>query len=189
MVAMEHAKRPRRSLPDEYKAQVVELCRSGGRSIAAVARDLDLSETAVRRWVAQAEIEPAARRTDEFRARGARRACAARTGPARGARHPEASDGFLRQRDPVSVYPFIEAEKVAERNVALACVLMEVSRSAFYDWHHHRSSPRADADAKLTEAIVEIHAKSRSTYGSPRVTAAPALRRSESESAASGWRA
>ncbi len=57
MVAMEHAKRPRRSFPDEYKAQVVELCRSGGRSIGAVARDLDLSETAVRRWVAQVEID------------------------------------------------------------------------------------------------------------------------------------
>jgi transposase len=57
MVVMEHAKRPRRSFPDEYKAQVVELCRSGERSIGAVARDLDLSETAVRRWVAQAEID------------------------------------------------------------------------------------------------------------------------------------
>jgi transposase len=57
MVAMEHAKRPRRSFPDEYKAQVVELCRSGGRSIGAVAKDLDLSETALRRWVAQAHID------------------------------------------------------------------------------------------------------------------------------------
>lgn len=57
MVVMEHAKRPRRSFTDEYKVHVVELCRTGGRSIAAVARDLDLSETAVRRWVAQAEID------------------------------------------------------------------------------------------------------------------------------------
>lgn len=57
MVVMEHAKRPRRSFSDEYKAQVVELCGSGARSIGAVARDLDLSETAVRRWVAQARID------------------------------------------------------------------------------------------------------------------------------------
>ncbi|MFI5260129.1 MAG: transposase [Candidatus Limnocylindrales bacterium] len=54
---MEQQRRPRRSFPDEYKAQVVELCRSGERSIGAVARDLDLSETAVRRWIAQAEID------------------------------------------------------------------------------------------------------------------------------------
>jgi transposase len=35
----------------------VELCRTGGRSITAVSRDLGLTETAVRRWVAQAEID------------------------------------------------------------------------------------------------------------------------------------
>ena len=48
---------PRRSFPDEYKAEVIDLCRSSGSSIAAVARDLDLSETAVRRWVNQAEVD------------------------------------------------------------------------------------------------------------------------------------
>jgi transposase len=36
---------------------VVELCRRGDRSIPDVARDLDLTETAVRRWVHQAEID------------------------------------------------------------------------------------------------------------------------------------
>jgi transposase len=57
MVAMEQQRRPRRSFPDEYKAEVIELCRTSGKSIAAVARDLDLSETAVRRWVTQAEVD------------------------------------------------------------------------------------------------------------------------------------
>lgn len=57
MVAMEQHRRPRRSFPNEYKVEVVELCRTSGRSIAAVARDLDLSETAVRRWVSQAEVD------------------------------------------------------------------------------------------------------------------------------------
>ena len=49
--------RRRRSFTAEYKAEVVELCRTGGKSIGQVARDLDLAETAVRRWVAQAEID------------------------------------------------------------------------------------------------------------------------------------
>jgi len=57
MDAMEQQRRPRRSFPDEYKAEVTDLCRSSGRSIAAVARDLDLSETAVRRWINQAEVD------------------------------------------------------------------------------------------------------------------------------------
>jgi hypothetical protein len=63
----------------------------------------------------------------------------------------------------MSVYPFVEAEKVAERNVASACALMEVSRSAFYGWHHHEAGPRALADAKLEAKIVEIHRASRAT--------------------------
>ncbi len=33
----------------------------------------------------------------------------------------------------MSLFPFIEAEKVERRNVAKACELLEVSRSAFYD--------------------------------------------------------
>jgi transposase len=50
-------KRKRRSFTKEYKAEVVELIRKSGKSIGAVASDLDLSETAVRRCVGQAEID------------------------------------------------------------------------------------------------------------------------------------
>ena len=57
MENMGNGRRPRRSFSDEYKAEVVELCRTSGRSIAQVARDLGIGETAVRRWVAQAEID------------------------------------------------------------------------------------------------------------------------------------
>ena len=49
--------RPRRSFTPEFKAEVVELCRAGDRSIGEVARDLDLTETSVRKWVAQADID------------------------------------------------------------------------------------------------------------------------------------
>lgn len=50
-------KRKRRSFSRQYKAEVVELIRKSGKSIGAVARELDLSETAVRHWVRQAEID------------------------------------------------------------------------------------------------------------------------------------
>jgi transposase len=54
---MPQQRRKRREFSDAYKAEVVALCLKGDRSIAQVVRDLDLSETAVRRWVAQAEID------------------------------------------------------------------------------------------------------------------------------------
>ena len=50
-------RRERRLFTPAYKAEVVELCRSGGAGVGKVARDLDLSETVVRRWLAQAEVD------------------------------------------------------------------------------------------------------------------------------------
>ena len=49
--------RPRRSFTPEFKADIVERCRVGDRTIAQVARDFDLTETALREWVRQAEVD------------------------------------------------------------------------------------------------------------------------------------
>jgi transposase len=51
------APRARRSFSAQFKAETVELIRSSGKTIGEVCRDLDLTETAVRRWVQQAEID------------------------------------------------------------------------------------------------------------------------------------
>ncbi len=64
---------------------------------------------------------------------------------------------------------FVEAEKQAGGNVAKACDLLEVSRSAFYEWRQHTPSARDISDGELTERIREIHAASAGTYGAPRV--------------------
>jgi transposase len=55
--------RRRRFFPPEYKAEVVELIRSTGKTVCQVARELDLTETAVREWVKRADLD-AGRRTD-----------------------------------------------------------------------------------------------------------------------------
>jgi hypothetical protein len=40
----------------------------------------------------------------------------------------------------VNVFPFIEAEKAEQYDtVKRSCELLEVSRSAFYEWHKARS--------------------------------------------------
>jgi transposase len=58
METMERKKtRPRRSFTPEFKADIVERCRAGDRSIGQVAKDFDLTETAVRAWVHQAETD------------------------------------------------------------------------------------------------------------------------------------
>ena len=49
--------RPRRSFTKEFKAEIVDACRRGDRSVGQVARDFDLTETAVREWVKQADVD------------------------------------------------------------------------------------------------------------------------------------
>ena len=54
-------RRQRRAFTPEFKAEIVELCQRGDRSVGQVARDFDLTETAVREWVRQAERDAGTR--------------------------------------------------------------------------------------------------------------------------------
>ena len=48
-------RRKRRSFTDEFKAEAVAMVRQRGLSVGQVAKDLDLTETALREWVKKAE--------------------------------------------------------------------------------------------------------------------------------------
>ena len=61
MESMGKKPRRRRSFTPEFKAEIVELCQRGDRSAGQVARDFDLTETAVREWVKQAERDAGSR--------------------------------------------------------------------------------------------------------------------------------
>lgn len=60
MVGMEKEgkdRRSRRSFTDEYKAGAVRLVLEEGKTVAEVARDLDLTESALRTWVERARAD------------------------------------------------------------------------------------------------------------------------------------
>ena len=50
-------KRKRRKFSDAFKAEAVRFVRDSGQSVGAIAKEMDLSETALRRWVLQAEVD------------------------------------------------------------------------------------------------------------------------------------
>lgn len=50
-------RRPRRQFDDDFKAQAVRLVLEEGKSVGSVARDLDLTETALRQWVERARAD------------------------------------------------------------------------------------------------------------------------------------
>jgi putative transposase len=51
------------------------------------------------------------------------------------------------------------------------CSILEVSRSGYYAWVQRTESPRGQENKRLTHLIIEIHKKSRATYGAPRIHA------------------
>src|SRR6266404_1313925 len=56
-------KRPRRSFTDEFKAGAVRLVLDEGKTIPQVARDLDLTQSALRSWVERARADRSKGRT------------------------------------------------------------------------------------------------------------------------------
>lgn len=58
--------RKRRSFTNEFKAEAVRLCRVGDRTIRQVAKDLDLTETALREWIKRADVDAAGSATGEL---------------------------------------------------------------------------------------------------------------------------
>ena len=61
MESMGKKPRRRRSFTPEFKAEIVELCQRGDRSVGQVAKDFDLTEAAVREWVKLAERDEGTR--------------------------------------------------------------------------------------------------------------------------------
>jgi transposase-like protein len=50
-------RRKRRVFTPEFRAEAVRLCKVGDRTIAQVAKDLDLTENSLREWVKRADID------------------------------------------------------------------------------------------------------------------------------------
>jgi transposase len=56
-MAESQSRRPRRRFTDEFKEQAVRLVLDEGKSVSAVARELDLVPTALGNWVKQARAD------------------------------------------------------------------------------------------------------------------------------------
>ncbi len=164
-------RRTRRSFTEEFKAGAVRLVLDEGKTVGEVARDLDLTESALRNWVEQARADrtqgqdgrlTTAEREELARLRKENRAAAD------GARHPKKSGGLLREGERVR-FAFVDAEK-AEFPVATLCQcsaglaqrLLRVARAARVG----ARPARIGSCACWCEASFEREQK---RYGSPRI--------------------
>lgn len=67
-------------------------------------------------------------------------------------------------------FRFVEQEK-ARYPVRILCTALGVSPSGYYAWRSRGPSARERSDADLSEKIRRFHARSRGTYGVPRIWA------------------
>ena len=179
-------RRPRRQFDDEFKAGAVRLVLDEGQTVGRVARDLDLTESALRNWVDRARADRTTGRTgltseereelrrlrkENRRLRVERdvfdRARAEKSRGLLGARRVKKSRGLLREGKRVR-FAFIQAEK-ATVPLAHLCQILNVSRSGFYAWACRPPSAHAHRDQQLRVLIRASHEASRRTYGSPRI--------------------
>ncbi|MCP4244893.1 MAG: IS3 family transposase [bacterium] len=165
-------RRKRRQFTPEFKADVVRLCQSGTESIGEVCRRLELTETAVRRWVKQAEVDevggtPEALSTSEREELARLRRENRRLKMER--EILKKANGLLREGKLVR-FEFIH-EKKAVFPLTVLCSVMRVSRSGYYRWLGSEPSERQLREERRVMRIRAVYNKSRRTYGSPRVCA------------------
>lgn len=67
------------------------------------------------------------------------------------------------------MYQLIKANR-AQFPTRTLCETLEVSHSGYYDWVNRKPSPRAVANAELTQQIVGVYEMSDSSYGRIRIT-------------------
>jgi putative transposase len=69
---------------------------------------------------------------------------------------------------PKVTFPLVHELAADGIDVAVACRVLNVSRSGYYEWRDRPVSTREEENTLLLKYIEQIHADSRRTYGSPR---------------------
>jgi transposase-like protein/transposase InsO family protein len=159
----------------EFRAEAVRLAETSGHSIRQVAMELGISNESLARWMRLARERPAGTPLDDDE-RAELTELPAGEGPRGRAGDPPKSSRLLRsgdRADPVTRFRFVEQEKV-RYPVRTLCRALGVSPSGYYAWRSRGPSARERSDATLAAEIRRSHARSRGTYGVPRIHADPA---------------
>ena len=151
-----------KAVPKEFRDNAVAMARAGDIPVAQLAKELGISESGLRRWVAQADIEEGARpgvtRSESAELAALRRRN--RVLEERG-RDPQAGQCLFRagERPPKMMYPLVQELADDGFDVAVTCRVLGFTKQGFYAWKKRGVSNRDWENANLVQLIRQIHAE------------------------------
>ncbi|MEV6432975.1 IS3 family transposase [Nocardia sp. NPDC051463] len=150
-----------KAYPEEFRRDVVAVARKGETPLTQIAKDFGISQSCVKNWVKQADIEdghrPGATRDESAELREARKRIRQLEQEAEVMRRAVAY--FSRDVNPKMIYPLV-LDLAADRiPVAVTCRVLGFSTQAFYKWKKHPVSQRDWDDAHLINIAYDIHAE------------------------------
>ncbi|MSO30293.1 MAG: IS3 family transposase [Acidobacteria bacterium] len=163
------SRRVRRQFSEEFRAGAVRLVLDEGKTVGAVARELDLTPSALSLWVRHARADQTKGRTGlttEERAELAQLRKDNRE--LRMERDILKKPRGLFRQAPGVVFAWIDAEK-AEFPISKLCSVLRVSPSGFYAARGRPESAHAETDRRLRVLVRASFDQSRQRYGSPRI--------------------
>ena len=158
----------------EFRGMVLDQIRAG-RSVAGLARELEMHESTLHRWKRQDRIDQGlvsgTSSCEGAQLKAARRRI--RELEAELAAAKRASELFAEGRvmRPKDLYPIVEALGAEGHGLKASCRLLGVSASGFFHWRDKPLPARAVRRAWLADAVAEIWERSRRTYGWRRIQA------------------
>ena len=162
-------RRSRRQFSDEFRAGAVRLVLEEGKTVGAVARELDLTESALRQWVERARADRSGGRTGLTTAEREELARLRKENRILAEERDilKKSDGLLREAEP-GRFRVIAVEK-ARHTVIILCRCLAVTRSGFYAWQRRPESARSRDDRRVKVLVQASVDASKQRYGSPRI--------------------
>lgn len=165
----------RRGYPPEFRRKVLDLLDllDAGRSVADVARDLEISVDSIYTWRRQDRIDrglvPGLTSAEKSELTAARKRITELEAGL--AIHRRASELLGRVVPPKRRYEAIAVMAAQGQAVQVAARVLSALESGFCAWRTRAPSARSIRHVILTDAIRQIHAASKGIYGARRVHA------------------
>nr|WP_236565676.1 MULTISPECIES: IS3 family transposase [Nocardia] len=150
--------------PEEFRRDVVAVARKGESSLTQIAKDFGISQSCLKNWLKQADIEDGARpgvtRDESTELREARKRIRQLEQEAEVMRRAVAY--LSRDINPKMMYPLVldlAADTAPVKvPVAVTCRVLGFTTQAFYKWKKNPVSQRDRDDAHPINAAYDIHA-------------------------------